>query len=293
MKQLTWLFVLMFCLACGKPASNVLRVGISAIESDADVVKRYEPLRAYLEKRLSRPVELRTATDYAAVIEALKSRQVDVAYFGAAAYARAWLVTQGQVKPLLATLNEDGENGYHSIIVVPTNSPAQRIEDLRGKRIAFADPNSTSGYLAPSFFLTEQGIETRTFFSKTGFGGSHETSVVAMLNGTYDAAATWFYSDNRTNPLRMEGKGIIPKGSTRIIWKSPRIPSSPWTVRTDSPEEFNKLFAAAVMEFPKQDPQAFQFLSAQRESGYSPVEHSAYEPVIRMVRSNLEQRKQP
>ena len=287
------MFVLMFCLACGKPADNLLRVGISSTESDADVVKRYEPLRGYLEKRLGRPVELRTATDYAAIIEALKSRQVDVAYFGAAAYARAWLVTQGQVKPLLATLNEEGENGYHSIVVVPANSPAQRIEDLRGKSLAFADPNSTSGYLAPSFFLNEEGIEARTFFSKTGFGGSHEMGLVAMLNGTYDAAATWFYSDSRTNPLRMEGKGVIPKGSTRIIWKSPRIPSSPWTVRLDSPEGFNKAFAAAVLEFPKQEPEAFQFLSAQRESGYSPVEHSAYEPVIRMVRSSLDQRKQP
>ena len=293
MRLLPFLFVLMFCLACGKPADNVLRVGISSTESDADVVKRYEPLRRYLEKRLGRPVELRTATDYAAIIEALKSRQVDVAYFGAAAYARAWLVTQGQVKPLLATLNEEGENGYHSIVVVPANSPAQRIEDLRGKSLAFADPNSTSGYLAPSFFLKEEGIEARTFFSKTGFGGSHEMGLVAMLNGTYDAAATWFYSDSRTNPLRMEGKGVIPKGSTRIIWKSPRIPSSPWTVRLDSPEEFNKAFAAAVLEFPKQEPEAFQFLSAQRESGYSPVEHSAYEPVIRMVRSSLDQRKQP
>lgn len=117
-------------------------------------------------------------------------------------------------------------------------------------------------------------------------------SIMAMVNGTYDAAATWFYSETRTNPLRMEGKGIIPKGSTRIIWKSPRMPSSPWTVRIDSPEEFNRRFAEIVMAFPKEDPEGFKFQSAQRESGFGPVSHADYLPVIRMVEANLKQRKQ-
>ncbi len=283
---------LLLLVGCGQPEAGRLRVGISAIESDADVVKRYEPLRGYLEKKLRRKVELRTTTDYSTVIEALRSGQVDVAYFGAAAYAKAWLVTGGKVKPLLATLDENGDSGYHSIVVVPTASPARKIQDLQGKSLAFADPNSTSGYLAPTYFLGEEGIDARTFFGKTGFGGSHENSVVAMLNGTYDAAATWFYSETRTNPLRMEGKGVIPKGSTRIVWKSPRIPSSPWTVRADSPEEFNRAFAEAVAAYPQADPEGFKILGAQRESGYGPVTHEAYLPVIRMVESNLRQRKQ-
>ena len=287
-----WLFLLVVLAGCGTAPEGALKIGVSATESDADAIKRYEPLRAHLEKKLGRKVELRTATDYSTVIEALKSKQVDVAYFGAAAYAKAWLVTKGGVKPLLGTLDEGGSSGYHSIIVVPSASPARRIEDLRGKSLAFADPNSTSGYLAPSFFLTEAGYEPRKFFSKTGFGGSHEMSLMAMVNGTYDAAATWFYSETRTNPLRMEGKGIIPKGSTRIIWKSPRMPSSPWTVRTDSPEAFNKRFAEILMAFPTEDPAGFQYQSAQRESGYGPVTHADYEPVIRMMEANLKQRKQ-
>lgn len=284
--------MLMWLMGCASAPDDALRIGISATESDADVVKRYEPLRVFLEKKLSRKVMLRTASDYASVIEALKSKQIQVAYFGAAAYAKAWIVTQGQVKPLLCTLDDSGTCGYHSIIVVPSSSPVQRIEDLRGKSIAFADPNSTSGYLAPSFFLTEQGFEPKKFFSKTGFGGSHETSIMAMLNGTFDSAATWLYSDTRTNPLRMEAKGIIPKGSTRVIWKSPRMPSSAWTVRVESPEAFNRPFAEAVMSFAKEDPTGFRLLSSERESGYGPIEHKEYEPVIRMVESNLKQRKQ-
>lgn len=278
--------------SCSSSAPSGLRIGISAMESDADVVKRYEPLRLYLQKKLNRPVTLRTTPEYASVIEALKSKQVDIAYFGAAAYAKAWLVTQGKVKPILGTLDENGELGYHSIVVVPANSPAQSIADLKGKKLAFADPNSTSGYLAPSFFLAEQGFEPRKFFSYTGFGGSHENSVMAMLNGTYDAAATWFYSDTRTNPLRMEGKGIIPKNSTRIIWKSPRMPSSPWTVLTDSSDATNQAFAAAVLTFKTEDPAGFNLMSAQREGGYGPVKHEDYLPVIRMVESNLKQRKE-
>lgn len=287
-----FLLGLVLLCGCGQPEAERVRIGISATESDADLVRRYEPLRKHLEKKLGRKVEIRTATDYSTVIEALKSGQVDVAYFGAAAYAKAWLVSGGKVKPLLATLDENGDSGYRSIVVVPAASPAKTLQDLKGKSLAFADPNSTSGYLAPSFFLGEEGIDVRKFFGKVGFGGSHENSVVAMVNGTYDAAATWYYSETRTNPLRMEGKGIIPKGSTRIVWKSPRIPSSPWTVRTDSPEEFNRAFAEAVAGYPQADPEGFKLLGAQRESGYGPVTHDAYLPVIRMVESNLRQRKQ-
>jgi phosphonate transport system substrate-binding protein len=290
MKYLIPLIILL--AGCSAPPPASLRIGISAMESDADVVKRYEPLRLFLEKKLQRPVTLRTTPEYASVIEALKSKQVDIAYFGAAAYAKAWLVTNKGVKPLLGTLDENGELGYHSIIVVPTNSPAQSIADLKGKKLAFADPNSTSGYLAPSFFLTEQGYAPRKFFAYTGFGGSHENSVMAMINGTYDAAATWFYSDTRTNPLRMEGKGIIPKNSTRILWKSPRMPSSPWTVLKDSNEATNQAFAAAVLTFKAEDPAGFNLMSAQREGGYGPVKHEDYLPVIRMVESNLQQRKE-
>jgi phosphonate transport system substrate-binding protein len=276
---------------CARRDAGAVRLGIANVEAENDMLARYEPLRKYLERKLARPVALRSASDYASVIEALRARQIDFAYFGAAAYARAWLVTNGNVKPLLATLDSEGNAGYNSIVVVKTASAYQSIADLKGKSIAFADPNSTSGYLAPSFFLREQGYDPAKHFGRTGFAGSHENGVIAVHNGTYDAAACWFYSEDRTAPARLELKGLIPKGAVRVVWKSPRLPSSPWTVLKTSSEPLNEAFRQAVKAFPQEDPEGFKVLSAARESGYAETTHETYEPVIRMVRAELEQRK--
>lgn len=291
--------LLVFCVAaagygCGGPShpTNEIRMAVSNTENQADIVSRYEPLRMLVERKLGRKATLRSATDYAGVIEALRARQVDVIYVGGASYARAWLITNGGVKPLLGTLDEEGKVNYHSVVVVRAESPYRSIADLKGRSIVFADPNSTSGYIAPTLFLGEQGFAPKTFFSKSGFGGSHEMAVISVYNKTYDAAATWWYSEKRTNLARMEGKGIIPKGSLREIWRSPGLPSSPWVVRTDSPETFNQAFKQAVLRFPKEDPKGFAQLSANRESGYAEITHEAYEPVIRMVRENLAARKE-
>lgn len=286
------LALVLLAASCGQPpAERPLRLGIANLESENDMLARYEPLRVYLEGKLKRKVALRSASDYASVIEALRARQIDFAYFGAAAYARAWLTTQGNVRPLLGTLDADGNLGYNSIIVVKSSSPYQSIADLKGRSLAFADPNSTSGFLAPSFFLREQGIEPSTHFARTGFAGSHENGVIAVSNGTYDASACWFYNEGRTAPDRLELKGLIRKGAVRVIWKSPRLPSSPWTVLKSSPEELNNAFRQALLAFPKEDPVGFRLLSAARESGYAEVRHEAYEPVIRMMRAELDQRK--
>jgi phosphonate transport system substrate-binding protein len=116
---------------------------------------------------------------------------------------------------------------YYSVIAVKADSPFQSIEDLKDKSLAFADPNSTSAFVAPSYFLREQGIDPGTFFGHTGFSGSHENGILAVLNGTYDAAATSWTNEERSNVARMELKGMIPKGQIRYVWKSPQIPTLP------------------------------------------------------------------
>jgi phosphonate transport system substrate-binding protein len=111
----------------------------------------------------------------------------------------------------------------------------QALNDLKGKPLAYADPNSTSGYIAPAYFLRESGVDPAAFFGRTGFAGSHENNILALFNGTYDAAATWWTNEERSNVTRMEGKKMIPAGQLRYIWKSPKLPSSPWAIHTDLP----------------------------------------------------------
>jgi phosphonate transport system substrate-binding protein len=279
---------------CGRRNSpaNELRIGVTPSENEADRSERYAHLLKFLEKRLNRPVTMRQGSDYAAIVEALRSRQVDLAYFGAASYARAWLVTNGGVRPLVAAVDEQGQLGYTSVLEVKADSRYTKIEDLKGKTLAFVDPNSTTGYVAPSYFLREQGIDPTTFFGKTLFSGSHENGVIGVIRGTFDAAATWRYSQSRGTPDRMAAKGMIPAGSTRPIWRSPLLPTSAWTVRQDMDDTMAREIQLAILAFPKADPQGWAAVSTAREGGYVEVTHSVYEPVIRMVEDNLKRRRE-
>jgi len=268
-----------------------LTLGVITSENEADRIARYKPVRAYLEKELGVEIKWRTATDYAGVIEGLKAGKIEIARFGPASYAKAWMVMNGKVDPLVGELDNSGDFGYHAVIVVKADSPYKSIDDLRGKKLAFADPNSTSGHQAPRYFLTEAGYDPDTFFSETGFSGSHENSVIALLNGTFDAAATWWRSEERSNPQRMASKGMIKDGSWRVIWTSPKLPSSPWAMGTTMPEDMRAEVTDVLMNMKDKDPAAWQALTDGKASGYKRVTHKDYEPIVRMIKANQKKRR--
>jgi phosphonate transport system substrate-binding protein len=268
-----------------------ITLGVITSENEADRIQRYKPVRLYLEKELRIKINWRTATDYAGIIEGVKAKKVQLAYFGPASYSKCWIVTKGKVVPLVGELDSRGDFGYHSVVVVQKDSPYQKIEDLKGKKLAFADPNSTSGHQAPRYFLTEAGFNPDKFFGSTAFSGSHENSVMALLNGTFDAAATWWRSEEYSNPKRMEMKGMIPEGKWRIIWKSPKLPASPWAVPDYLPEQMRMDVQIALLEMKAKDPAAWEGLTMGKASGFRKVTHADYEPIVRMIQSNLKARK--
>lgn len=268
-----------------------LNFGVISSENETDRIARHTRLTTYLERTLRASLRMHHATDYAGTIEALKARKLEFARFGPAAYAKAWLVTGGKVEPIAVETNKDGDASYHSVLAVRVDSAYQKVEDLKGKTLAWADPNSTSGFIAPRYFLRESGIDAERFFGRTGFSGSHENSVIALLNGTFDAVVTWWTSDERSNVSRMEGKGMIPAGRVRYVWKSPKLPNSPWTIRTDLPDDLRRDVRAALLALPTADAQAWKDLTDGKFKGLVEIAHKDYEPIVRMVEANLKERR--
>jgi phosphonate transport system substrate-binding protein len=261
-------------------------------ENESDRIARHKSFLAYLEKAFGVKVKMHVATEYAGTIEALRSKKVEFAVLGPASYAAAWEVTGGKVEPILAGTDKLGNLGYYSVIAVKKDSPYQRIQDLKGKAFAFADPNSTSGFVIPTYYLRKQGFPPDTFFGKTGFSGSHENSILAVLSGTYDAAANWWNDESYSNISRMEQKGMIPKGQLRIIWKSPRLPGDPvWVVHKDLPAQMKADLKAALLAMPTASPQAWKDLTGGNSSSLKEVSHRDYEDIISIRKENLKQRK--
>lgn len=269
-----------------------LTIGISSSENEADAIARNEGYAAYLTRKLGVPVTIVRGTDYAAVIEAMRAGQVHFASIGPANYALARKVMGDGVTPVAVSLDKEGAKGYYSVVAVRADSPYQSLEDLKGKSFAFADPNSTSGYAVPSYYLsTELATTADEYFGEVAFSGGHEQSVIALVNGTFEAVATHWTNETRGNIQRMVEKGLVAEGSTRIVWTSPIIPGSPVVMRTDLPEELKAAFTDAIFDFAEEDRAAFDALHSGESSGYAPATHEDYLDVIAITEYNAEQRK--
>ena len=269
-----------------------LTIGISSGENETDAIARNQPYADYLSRELGVPVKMIRGTDYAAVIEAMRAGHVQIASVGPAAYALARKIMGEDIAPVAVTLDNEGNLGYHSVIAVRADSPYQSLEDIKGKSFAFADPNSTSGYAVPSYYLaTELGTTADEYFSEVAFSGGHEQSVMALVNGTFEAVATHWRNETAGNIQNMEKKGLIPAGSTRIIWTSPVIPNTPVMINTTLPQELQDEFKAALMAFPEKDPEGFATYSNGTSSGYVEAKHEDYLDVVAITEFNAEQRR--
>src|SRR5918997_3373595 len=160
------LSAVVFAASCGaahaadewKKQYPELTMAVVPAENASGAADRHQPFADYLSKELGVPVKLRVANDYAAVIEGQRAGNIHIAFHGPASYAKAYM-TGVKVEPFATTRNNDGSMGYHSVIYVKADSPYKDIKDLKGKTIGFVDPNSTSGYNAPRYFLNKAGID--------------------------------------------------------------------------------------------------------------------------------------
>jgi len=267
---------------------QTVNIGFLSGENEQDRLTRTAPLKAHLESTLGVNVEIFLAGSYDGVIQAMAADQIEFAFHGSSSYAAAYTATDGNVVPLLTTQNKDGSTGYYSIIVTRCDSGIASLDDLAGKTLAFADPDSTSGYAVPYYNLVQQGYVPTEFFGAAPFSGSHEAGVQGVVNGTFDAAATWQDTDVNGVFQRMEMKGMIEPGQVCAIWKSPEITSGPLTARKNLPAEMIEEVAAAVEAFPAADPEGWNFYTSFDPAddnptvGYMRVDHDRYQWIIDM-----------
>ena len=260
-----------------------LRFGILSGENEKDRIQRYNKFKEYLERETGLPVKIYTASSYDGVIQAIAADQIEFAFFGSSSYAAAYTETQGGVDPLVSRLQSDGSTGYFSIVAVRCDSGYEKLEDLKGKTLAFADPDSTSGYAVPYYNMLKQGYDPETYFGATPFSGAHETGVLGVTNGQFDAAATYMTNEQSGILQRMVDKGMIEAGVVCPIWKSPEITSGPFTARKNLPGEMKEDIATMLMEIPDKDPEAFAAMTANpKQVGWIRVNHERYEWIVEM-----------
>ncbi len=267
-----------------------LTFAVVPAENASGVSDRYAPFLAYLSKELGVPVKLRIANDYAAVIEGQRAGNIQIAHYGPASYATAYM-TGVKTEPFVAARNNVGTVGYYSVIYVKAGSPYKDIKELKGKTIGFVDPNSTSGYNAPRFFLHKVGIDTDGFFGKSIITGSHENAVIALDKGTVDCAADWWNSETDSNLTRMAKKGMVKKEDFRIVFKSGLLAGSPAAYLSNLPSDLKAAIKKAFLETPVKDKAAFARLSDGKDKEFVSVSHKDYENTVEMIQFVNDMRK--
>lgn len=271
---LTATMVSVLVAGCGSGGSDdeTLSVGLVPNQSPEEVQAEYQPLEEYLSEELDRPVELEVPTSYNAVVEAMTSGDLDLAYFGGLTYAQAR--QQADISPLVTEVNpRTGDTTYRSAIITPTDSDIQEVEDLEGRDFAFGSASSTSGSLYPSVMLADAGIDYRTDLGETAYTGGHDTTAQAVANEQVDAGGIEYRI-----LLDLVEEGTIDEDSYRVVETIP-VEGYPWVVRNDLPEESQDALAQAFMDI--EDPELLDLL---RAAGYERIEASDYDDLEKRAR---------
>ena len=202
-----------------------LNFGIISTESSQNLKQTWEPFLADMSKKLGVKVNAFFAPDYAGIIEGMRFDKVDVAWHGNKSAMEAVDRANGEI--FVQTVAADGSPGYWSLLVAhKDNAALNSVEDVikNGKDLTFSngDPNSTSGFLVPGYYVFGVNkIDPKTYFKRT-ISGSHETNALAVANKQVD-----FATFNTEGYTRLQTTFPDKAANLKIIWKSPLIPSDP------------------------------------------------------------------
>jgi phosphonate transport system substrate-binding protein len=251
-------------------------------ENASGVTERFAPFIAYLSKELGVKITLRIANDYAAVIEGQRAGNIHIGDYGPSSYVRAHTVSNGGVEAFATLRANDGSTGYFAVAYAKASAPGAKLEDYKGKNLCLVDPNSTSGNNVPRYAMDKMGIDPEAFFSKTVYAGSHENAVIAVQQGTCDIAFNWWNSDEDSNLSRMVNKNMVKKEDFKTVFKSDKIPGSPYAVLSSLPADLKAAIAKAYADAPTKDKAAFDKLSDGKSPGFATVKHDDYKVTIEL-----------
>jgi len=273
---------------------TVLRIGLDGGENEADQLRRSECVAEPLKAATGvSEVQFFPSPDYNGVIQGLLGGTIDIAIMGASSYAAIYLQDPEAVDPILTTKQEDGSTGYHSIMVARADSGITDLAGSKGKKLGFADPDSTSGYLVPNVSLpAELGMPIDEFYSETGFGGGHENLVLGVLDGTFDVGTTFgsgvgeFSEGYTSGNLRiMVDKGMLDMDDLVELWQSPLIPNGPLMVSNKLPDDMKQKVEDFFVGLPAADFECFDAFTAGGYTNFEPVDQTFYQTIIDARRS--------
>ncbi|WP_225027768.1 phosphonate ABC transporter substrate-binding protein [Xinfangfangia pollutisoli] len=289
MKHLVLALAATTALAGATQAQEIkeFNVGILGGENAQDRMTSNECYRKAIEETLGVPVKLFTPADYDGVIQGLLGGTLDMAWLGASGYAKIYLTDPDAVDVKLTKQNADGSTGYYSIGFARKDSGITSMDDAKGKVFAFADPNSTSGYLVPGAELTETYGKLEDYFSAVKMSGGHEQTIVGVANGDFDAGVSWAdglgnWEDGYNSGAfrKAADAGLVDMNDLVQIWQSKLIPEGPMVVRKALPEDVKDKVTTLTADLWEKNPDCAYAVAAGDAKDFVPVKHEDYLGIV-------------
>lgn len=273
--------------ALAQDAIKEFNIGILGGENAQDRLTNQECFRAKIEETLGVPVRLFAPADYDGVIQGLLGGTIDYAWLGASSFAKIQLTDPNAVELKLTKQNVDGSTGYYSIGFARADSGITSMDDAKGKVFAFADPNSTSGYLVPGAELLASYGKLEDYFAEVKMSGGHEQSIVGVHNGDFDAGVSWAdglgnWEDGYNSGAfrRAADAGLVDMANLVEIWRSKLIPEGPMVIRTALPQDVKDKVTQLTADLWETDKECAYNVAAGDAKDFVPVTLQEYEGVL-------------
>jgi phosphonate transport system substrate-binding protein len=251
-------------------SQQVFRMTAIPDESPTELARKAAPLVKYLEGKLGMKVEFTPVTDYAAAVEALANKQVDLAWFGGFTFVQANVRSGGKAVPLV---QREEDEKFKSVFIT-TDASIKTLADLKGKTLSFGSQSSTSGHLMPRSFLLDAKIDPDTDLKRVAFSGAHDATIAAVAAGKVDAGAlnmsVWekFVTEKKVDPA-----------AVRVFFTTPGYFDYNWTVHADMPAATKEKLAKAFLDLNKNTPEGKEILELQRATRFVPTKAENYKGI--------------
>jgi phosphonate transport system substrate-binding protein len=255
-------------LATAAHAQQVLRVTAIPDESPTELARKFAPLGQYLESKLGMKVEWTPVTDYAAAVETLVNKKVDLAWFGGFTFVQASVRSGGKVVPLV---QREEDEKFRSVFIADAKSGIAKLDDLKGKTLSFGSQSSTSGHLMPRSFLLAARLNPDTDLKRVAFSGAHDATIAAVASGKVDAGAlnisVWekFVAEKKVDPAQV-----------KVFYTTPTYYDYNWSVHADMPQVLQDRIKAAFLALDPNTAQGKEILGLQRATRFIPSKPENY-----------------
>jgi phosphonate transport system substrate-binding protein len=268
--------LLFLVIAVPAQAQQTLKVSGIPDEAPTELLRKFRPLGAYLEKTLGMKVDWRPVNDYPAVVEGLAAGRIDLAWLGGFTFVQVRLRT-GNAIPIAQRVEDEK---FTSKFIVPANSTAKTLADLKGKTFAFGSPSSTSGSLMPRYFLLKEGINPEKDFSRVAYSGAHDATVAFVASGRAEAGVL-----NASVWDKLMEKGDPNAKAVRVLATTPPYYDYNWTVRGDLDPAIVKKLTAAFLGLDPKNPEHKAILDLQRATRFIATRPENYKGIEQAARA--------